>query len=151
MGLCFGCLERGHMVNSCRRRRHCGRCNGRHPTALHRTPIPPTNTASEAAGIEANNSNERRSEYLNSTMYHISNDTNTSNGRPKISRIEQPKTTVNHISSDRSFIYGAKLNVVPVLAVCDDKFVYTNAFLDSGLYSFVLLSFAPEEIELASV
>ena len=38
MGLCFGCLEHGHMAKSCNQRRQCTLCKGRHPTALHRAP-----------------------------------------------------------------------------------------------------------------
>ncbi|KAK3886574.1 hypothetical protein Pcinc_009223 [Petrolisthes cinctipes] len=36
MGMCYGCLRRGHMVKDCQRRRTCRICNKRHPTLLHR-------------------------------------------------------------------------------------------------------------------
>ncbi|XP_071482161.1 uncharacterized protein [Diadema antillarum] len=34
-GLCYGCLQRGHMSRSCRRRLRCANCKGQHPTLLH--------------------------------------------------------------------------------------------------------------------
>ena len=37
LGLCFGCLMRGHTAVSCPQRKTCEICKGRHPTALHRS------------------------------------------------------------------------------------------------------------------
>lgn len=34
-GLCFGCLNRGHMSKDCPKRSECKVCNKRHPTSLH--------------------------------------------------------------------------------------------------------------------
>ncbi|XP_054764160.2 uncharacterized protein LOC129270845 [Lytechinus pictus] len=34
-GLCFGCLRKGHMSKSCKKRDTCSVCKGKHPTALH--------------------------------------------------------------------------------------------------------------------
>ena len=34
-GLCFGCLQSGHIVKSCRSRLKCAKCNKQHPTVLH--------------------------------------------------------------------------------------------------------------------
>ncbi|XP_064632522.1 uncharacterized protein LOC135490881 [Lineus longissimus] len=34
-GLCFGCLQHGHMSKRCPRRSTCKRCNHNHPTCLH--------------------------------------------------------------------------------------------------------------------
>ena len=33
-GLCFGCLSSGHKSGSCRKRKHCKTCKGKHPTCL---------------------------------------------------------------------------------------------------------------------
>ena len=35
--LCFECLIRGHVVRNCRNRKVCKKCQGGHPTSLHRT------------------------------------------------------------------------------------------------------------------
>ena len=42
-GLCFGCLQKGHMSNSCPKRRRCEKCDKLHPTSLHRDSPPQTN------------------------------------------------------------------------------------------------------------
>ena len=34
-GMCFGCLERGHMRIECTHRKRCDKCHRRHPTVLH--------------------------------------------------------------------------------------------------------------------
>ena len=34
-GMCFGCLERGHMKIECTKRKRCDKCHRRHPTVLH--------------------------------------------------------------------------------------------------------------------
>ena len=34
-GMCFGCLERGHMRIECTQRKRCDKCHRRHPTVLH--------------------------------------------------------------------------------------------------------------------
>ena len=34
-GLCYGCLDRGHMSNNCHQGRTCGKCKYKHPTSLH--------------------------------------------------------------------------------------------------------------------
>ena len=36
LGLCFGCLMRGHMSADCPQRKKCKLCGGRHPTSFHR-------------------------------------------------------------------------------------------------------------------
>ena len=33
--LCFGCLRRGHRVASCKSRKFCNTCKGKHPSVLH--------------------------------------------------------------------------------------------------------------------
>ena len=35
-GLCFSCLEHGHISSLCSERKKCKTCNGNHPTSLHR-------------------------------------------------------------------------------------------------------------------
>ena len=34
-GMCFGCLEQGHMRMKCTQRKRCDKCHRRHPTVLH--------------------------------------------------------------------------------------------------------------------
>eukprot|EP00057_Strongylocentrotus_purpuratus_P008557 XP_011663031.1 PREDICTED: uncharacterized protein LOC105437753 [Strongylocentrotus purpuratus] len=34
-GLCFGCLEKGHISRRCNKRNTCSSCRGKHPTVLH--------------------------------------------------------------------------------------------------------------------
>ena len=52
-GICFGCLERGHLNKTCKNRKQCRSCNKRHPTAFHefyamrRTQQTDKNTATE--------------------------------------------------------------------------------------------------------
>ncbi|XP_043222567.1 uncharacterized protein LOC122381883 [Amphibalanus amphitrite] len=43
-GLCFGCLNKGHVSKFCNRRRTCAICKKRHPTSLHyeQQPQPPS-------------------------------------------------------------------------------------------------------------
>ena len=35
--LCFGCLVRGHVVRDCKNKRVCKRCQGGHPTSMHKS------------------------------------------------------------------------------------------------------------------
>lgn len=34
-GICFGCLTKGHMSKTCKRRMTCQLCQGKHPSILH--------------------------------------------------------------------------------------------------------------------
>lgn len=34
-GLCFSCLEQGHLSKQCKKRRKCDICGKLHPTSLH--------------------------------------------------------------------------------------------------------------------
>ena len=39
-GICFGCLYTGHISKQCRKRLSCSKCHRKHPTVLHREPVP---------------------------------------------------------------------------------------------------------------
>ena len=65
-GLCYGCLNRGHLIKACRNRQTCGVCRGNHPTVMHREAQPElagnaTVSASSCAGHNNTNRTLRKS------------------------------------------------------------------------------------------
>ena len=45
-GVCFGCLRSGHLSRDCKQKAKCARCEGKHPTILHRDRQPTSNATS---------------------------------------------------------------------------------------------------------
>ncbi|XP_043214441.1 uncharacterized protein LOC122377914 [Amphibalanus amphitrite] len=42
-GLCFGCLQEGHISKNCQKRSRCKKCEKSHPTSMHRDALPNAN------------------------------------------------------------------------------------------------------------
>lgn len=73
MGLCFGCLSRGHYSKSCRKRLTCEKCGRPHPTILHYEP----EDGKEAKESEKRNVNSSQSLSNTSSVCHTVGERNS--------------------------------------------------------------------------
>lgn len=112
-GLCFGCLVKGHMSNTCKKRLTCRSCEKKHPTVLHIENFNPTNTAGSSGT------------YI--TAKKDTKDTNHKNS---------PPITIAMVSTEHAGVGTTdyKLAVVPVKVKMNKGscVIETYAFLDPG-------------------
>ena len=73
MGLCFGCLSRGHYSKSCRKRLTCKKCGRPHPTILHYD----LEDGKEAKESEKTNVNSSQSSSNTSSVCHTVGERNS--------------------------------------------------------------------------
>lgn len=103
-GICFGCLNKGHVSKSCTRRMTCEYCQGKHPSVLHIHRTPDSNGQFKSASLQQKQS-------ISGTLFQIKEGhCDTGAGR------------------------DCKLSIVPVQlrAAKADKTILTYAFLDPG-------------------
>ena len=105
-GLCYGCLETGHLAKGCKQRRTCRICGRRHVTLLHQAENVKGYTQQKQSSIQPP---------------HV----NGAQGRQEIGKETQVKTgCVNQANTG--------LAIVPVVIRTGGRAVITHALLDSG-------------------
>ena len=62
--LCFGCLNRGHMLRDCRNPIRCTICRGPHPPVMHKEPDMTTTSATTYVGHNSNRGPMRKSSMI---------------------------------------------------------------------------------------
>ena len=102
INVCFSCLRKGHRSRYCNSRKKCEKCDGKHPTILHRIQNEGIDTRVNANTVEVSNSRD----VLGSRKIGI-------------------------FSSGTGNAHGG-MSVVPVKIKLANRLVETRAFLDNG-------------------